>query len=209
MKIRIQKILHSSLLLMLAAFSHSLFTAQAADPLVTNHDEKAVSGQQSQVLPPDAKRSSPVQNGITLDSTLVKEINNNHALLEHQMPRLKDGLATLRQDGYLDRRTKRDLEGSLRDAYSIMSHLRRTLQSGQLGAWQARNISQELNDQGDNLDASLNEWQKNLAVTGEGVLAADSKQKEALQGQRQLIQTFFNISRMLHDTGKAIVRQAH
>ena len=213
MKIRTRKIFRSFLLLILAAFSHALFVAQAADAVVTAPNEKVVSGQQAQVLHQvtDAKRSpSPrVPNGITLDSTLVREINNNHALLEHQTPRIKDELAKLKQAGYLDRRTKRDIEGSLREAHAIMSHLRRALQSGELRTWQARNMAQELNYQSDILDASLNEWQKNLGVTGEGALAADSEEKKAQQEQQQLIQTLSNISRMLHDTAKAIVRHAH
>ena len=213
MKIRMRKIFHSFLLLMLAVFSHTLFVAQTADAVVTDPNEKVVSSQQAQTLPQvtDAKQSPPlrVQKGITLDSTLVREINNNHALLEHQTPRIKKELKKLKQTGYLDRRTKRDIEVSLREAHSIMSHLRRTLQSGELETWQARNMAQEINSQGDILDASLNEWQKNLGVAGEGALAADSEEKKAQQEQQQLIQTISNISRMLHDTGKAIVRQAH
>lgn len=208
MKIRTQKIFCSFLFLLLAIFSPALFAAQ-----VTGSDQKVMSGQRSQVLLPvtDAKRSPPtrVPSGITLDAALVQEINNNHALLERQTPRLKEKLKKFKQDGYLDRRTKRDLEGSLQDAYSTMSNLRRALQSGQLEAWQLREIARKLNHQGDKLDAGLDKWQKNLGVMGEGTLTADSKKEKSQQAQKQLIQNFSNISRMLHDTGKEIVRQAH
>jgi len=206
MKICTHKVLCSSVFLMLVAFSNALVVAQAADVLVTDPNEEVVSGQQSQVLHPDTdvKRPPPphAPNEITLDPTLVGEIKNNHALLEHQTPWL------IKQMGYLDRRTKKNIESTLRDAHSIMSHLRDVLKSGQLGTRQARNIAQELNYQGDNLDVSLNEWKKDLGVMGEDTLAADSKQKKALQEQKQLVRALSNISRMLHDTGKALVLKA-
>lgn len=206
------EISHSSLLLLLAAFSHVPFAAHAVGPPIADPSEGLAPGQQAQILPQveDAKRSPPGRdsNGIQWDSTLVRDINSNHALLERQTRRIKDKLARLKHAGHLDRRTKRNIECSLREACSVMSRLERAIESGELGKWDARNIAQELNHAGDVLDASLIEWQKNLGVTGEGVPEADSEERKASQECRQLVQDVSNISRMLHDIGQAIVRHS-
>ncbi len=206
-----RKVIRFFLLLVPAVLVQALFVAQAAKTVATGANEKVTSDHQAQDLPQVTDEKRPphptVPSGITLDSTLAQEINDNHTLLGHQTPHIKDELARLKQTGYLDRRTKRDIEGSLQEAYSVISHLRDTLQSGELGKWKARDMAQDLNNQGEVLDASLIEWQKTHGVTGEGILVTVSDGKKAPQELRQLIRTLSNISRMLRDTGKAIVRQ--
>ncbi len=207
-----RKVIRFFLLLVPALLVHALFVAQAAKTVVTDAKEKVTSDHQAQDLPQvtDEKRPphTTVPSGITLDSTLVQEINDNDTLLRHQTPKIEDELARLKQTGYLDRRTKRDIEGSLQEASSIMSQLRDALLSRVLGKWKARDLAQDLNNQGEVLDASLIEWQKTLDATGEGILATVSEGEKAPREIRQLIRTLSNISRMLRDTGAAIVRQA-
>ncbi len=206
------KILHFCLLLVLVSLFHTPLYAQTAAAAASGSNKEAMPDKRVQHLNPvtDGKglQTDPASSGLTLSATLIRDIDHNQALLQSETSRIENELVKHKQACNLDRRTKRDLTGTLHEALSSMTHLRQLNQSGKLGKWQARELAQDMYYQSEALDASLDGWKNKLQESGNVDHQTSGQEEGVRQEQGKLIQTLSDISRMLHNTGKEIVRQA-
>ena len=58
-----------------------------------------------------------------------------------------------------------------------------------------------------NIDAEIVKWEQKLSSAGDDAQLANIDLQNMLQKQQQTLQTISNVSKMLHDTGMAIIRK--
>jgi hypothetical protein len=58
-----------------------------------------------------------------------------------------------------------------------------------------------------NIDAQIIKWEQKLSSLGDDAQLANIDLQNMLQKQQQTLQTLSNVSKMLHDTGMAIIRK--
>jgi len=135
---------------------------------------------------------------ITLEPSVVDDIERNNAFLKRQAPRIRAGLRDLKRSGILDHDSVIAIESTITRAQTSMARLLMAKQSGRLASTKAAAIADDLGSQAEALE--------NYIEDIDGGSSSAMGPQGTIEKQEPVLQALSDISRMLHNTGKAIGR---
>jgi len=140
--------------------------------------------------------SAGPRSWITLEPSVVDDIERNNAFLKRQAPRIRADLRDLIRLGILDHDSVIAIESAITQVQTSMARLLRAKRSGRFASTEAAVTADDLVSQAEALESYIGDIDGGSAMGPQGTI----------EKQDHVFQVLSNISRMLHNTGRKIGR---
>jgi hypothetical protein len=140
--------------------------------------------------------SAAPRSWITLEPSVVDDIERNTAFLKRMAPRIRTDLRDLKRSGILDHDSVVTIESTLNQAQTSMARLVFAKRSRKLTKTRATALADDLVSLAEDLESYIGD------IDGGSTMGP----QRAFEKQERVIEALSDVSRMLHNTGRVVHR---